>query len=240
MAFWHVIWFFYKKMTVEGIENLPEEPACIVGNHSKMNGPISCELYFPGSHYTWCIAEMLHKKDVAAYAYKDFWSHKPIAVRWFYRLLSHLIGPLAEFLLGNSYTIGVYHDKRIVQTFRESLEKMEEGASIIIFPEHDVPHNNIVHEFQSGFVDIARLYYRKTGRDLPFVPLYVCPALKKLVIGKPVYYDHTADKKAEPQRIARALMDAVSELAYEQPPHTVIPYPNIPKKDYPTNEKTSC
>ena len=39
--------FFYPKMEVVGAENLPDEPAIIVGNHTQMNGPIACELYFP-------------------------------------------------------------------------------------------------------------------------------------------------------------------------------------------------
>jgi len=47
-----LVWLFYPKMEVVGTENLPEEPALVVGNHTQMNGPIACELYFPGNRYT--------------------------------------------------------------------------------------------------------------------------------------------------------------------------------------------
>jgi hypothetical protein len=30
-------------------------------------------------------------------------------------------------------------------------------------------------------------------------------------------------------------MDAITEIAVRQPEHTVVPYPNIPKKQYPKN-----
>ena len=36
---------FYPKISVEGVENMPNEPVIIVGNHCQMNGPIVGELY---------------------------------------------------------------------------------------------------------------------------------------------------------------------------------------------------
>ena len=39
--------------------------------------------------------------------------------------------------------------------------------------------------------------------------------------------------KEERRRICSYLMDEISEIAYALPPHTVVPYRNIPKKDYP-------
>ena len=59
-------------MKVIGKENLPDEPCIIVGNHTLMNGPIACELYTPGKHYTWCNGEMMHLKEVPQYAFEDF------------------------------------------------------------------------------------------------------------------------------------------------------------------------
>ena len=77
---------FSPRFRVAGTENLPEEPCVIVGNHSQMYGPIAGELYTPGKHYIWCAGEMMHRKEVPAYAYQDFWSGKPKALRWFYKL----------------------------------------------------------------------------------------------------------------------------------------------------------
>ena len=86
---------FSPKLEIVGAENLPAEPAIIVGNHAQMYGPIASELYLPGVHDTWCAGAMMHLKEVPAYAYQDFWSYKPRYIRWFYRLLSYLIAPLS-------------------------------------------------------------------------------------------------------------------------------------------------
>ena len=48
----YLVWVFYPKITVGGMENLPDEACIVVGNHTQMNGPIVGELYFPGDNYT--------------------------------------------------------------------------------------------------------------------------------------------------------------------------------------------
>ena len=112
----------------------------------------------------------MHRTEIAAYAYQDFWSGKPKAVRWFYRLLSHLIVPLSVCVFNNAHTVGVYHDARLLSTFRESAQKLKEGDRLVIFPECYDEHNNIVHAFHDRFIDLGRMYYKQTGKALPFVP----------------------------------------------------------------------
>lgn len=226
---------FYPKIEVVGVDNLPDEPVMVVGNHTQMNGPIACELYFPGNRYTWCAGEMMHLKDVPAYAYKDFWSNKPKYIRWFYKLLSYIIAPLSVCVFNNAQTIGVYHDARIISTFKQTVQRLQEGSSVVIFPEHDVPHNHIICQFQDKFIDIAKLYYKRTKKELAFVPLYIAPTLKKMYLGKPIRFCAANPMEEERTRICEYLMKEITEIAISLPEHTVVPYNNIPKKDYPSN-----
>ena len=172
-----IAWLIFPKFRLSGTENLPDEPCVIVGNHSQANGPVAAEIYSPGKHYTWCIGEMMHWKEVPSYSFQDFWSAKPKSVRWFYKLLSYLITPISVITFNNADTIPVYHDARLITTFRQSVERLQEGSSVVIFPECYEEHNNIVHGFQDKFVDLARFYYKKTGKELCFVPLYIAPRI---------------------------------------------------------------
>ena len=226
---------FYRKIEVEGVENLPDEPSIIVGNHSKMNGPISCELYFPGYHYIWCSGEMMHLKEVPAYAYRDFCAEKPPCIRWIYKIGSYLIAPLSVCVFRNANAIGVYHDMRIISTFKETVKKMQDGANVIVFPEHDQPHNHIVNDFQDRFVDTAKLYYKKTGKEPCFVPLYLAPNLNRMYIGKPIRFSAQADMEQERRRICNYLMAEITDMACALPEHVVIPYNNVTKKHHTTN-----
>ena len=227
---------FYPKTEIVGAENLPDEACIVVGNHAQMNGPIVSELYFPRRRYTWCAYQMMELKEVPAYAYQDFWSHKPDCIHWFYRLLSYIIAPLSVCVFNNAKTIPVYHDTRLLTTLRQTLQHLEDGADIVIFPEHSVPHNHILCDFQDKFIDVAKLYHKKTGRELCFVPMYLAPALKKAYLGKPIRFDHSLPIKQERERIRTYLMDEISSLAISLPRHKVVPYNNISKRLYNWNK----
>ena len=231
----YLVKIVYPRIEVIGTENLPHEAAVIVANHAQMNGPIACELYFPGKRYAWCAGQMMHLKDVPSYAYEDFWSRKPRFSRWFYKILSYIIAPLSVCVFNNANTIGVYRDSRIISTFKNTVNKLQEDANIIIFPEHDIDCNHIIYEFQDRFIDVARLYYKRTGKELNFVPMYIAPKLRKMYLGKPIRFCASNSMESERRRICDYLMTEITEIACSLPEHTVVPYRNIPKKNYPSN-----
>lgn len=230
-----LVWLFYPKMEVVGLEKLPQEPVMIVGNHTQMNGPIACELYAPGEHYTWCAGEMMHLEEVPDYAYRDFWSEKPRHIRWFYRLLSYIIAPLSVCVFNNANTIGVYHDARILTTFKTTVKRLREEANVVVFAESDKEYNHIIRSFHDRFIDIARLYYKQTGKALVFVPMYIAPALKKMYLGEPMRFCPEAPMEQERQRICKHLMEQITAIAVSLPRHRVVPFKNVPKDQYPYN-----
>lgn len=230
-----LVQIFYPKITVEGLENLPADGCIVVGNHTQMNGPICGELYFPGKRKIWCSHQMMYVKEVPAYAFEDFWSGKPRWTHWFYKLLSYIIAPIAACVFQNAYTIPVFRDNRLLTTFKKTIHALQEEEKVIIYPECYEPHNHIVYQFQDKFVDVAKLYYKRTGKAVSFVPLYIAPALKKMYLGKPIVFCPDNPMDEERQRICNYLMDSITEIAVSLPKHRVVPYPNIPKKEYPQN-----
>ena len=229
------VWLFYPKIKVVGAENLPEEGCMVIGNHSQMNGPIAMELYFPGKRMIWCVGEMMNMKEAPDYAFRDFWSDKPGWIRWFYRILSYIIAPLSYCIFNNAHCIGVYHDKRSIFTFRDTLKYLKNGYRVIVFPEEKKEYNRILYEFQDGFADIARLHYKREHQPLSFVPMYLAPRLKTMFLGEPVTYDPGNNWEVEKVRIKETLMERITKMAEELPRHRVVPYANLPKKQYPYN-----
>lgn len=227
---------FYGKMEIEGVENLPKENSIIVANHSQMNGPIAGELFMQDNCFIWCAGQMMDLKEVPKYAFSDFWSQKPKWTHPFYRILSYLIAPFAVCIFNNARTIAVHRDMRIMSTFKESIKMLMNHRNILIFPEKDEKHNNILYKFQENFVDVAKLYHKKTGIELAFVPMYIAPKLKTMYIGKGICYNSNNSAEEERKRICTYLSDEITDIARKLPEHIVVPYRNIPKKYYLTNK----
>ena len=66
--------------------------------------------------------------------------------------------------------------------------------------------------------------------------MYIAPKLKKMYIGKGITFNSQNNANEERKRIADYLSEEITEIARNLPKHTVIPYRNIPKKNYLTNK----
>lgn len=235
-----IISWFYPEPTFYGTENIPDEPVIFAGNHSQMVGPILSELYFPVKKHCWCAGQMMHLKEVPAYAYKDFWSEKPKYIRPFFKLASYIIAPLSAFIFQNADTVAVYKDSHGLSTYKETIKLLSEGESLVIFPEHNQPYNNIIYDFQDKFIDVARLFYKKHKKEICFIPMYIAPKRKEIHFGTPIRYCADNDPDTERARIKEHLMTEITEIAVNLPLHTVVPYRNIPKKYYPKNKESEA
>ncbi len=225
--------FFYRKTKFIGLENIPKEPSIIVGNHAQIHGPFIAELQMPFKKNIWCAGEMLDKNAIPDYAMKDFWPYKPKRVRWFYKGVSKVVAaPLLSYIYNRVDVIPVYHDNRVILTFKRTVECLKKGAHIVIFPEYHKPFNQIIYEFQQSFVEIARLFFKNTGKRISFVPMYNAPKLKTVVFGKPIEYDQKIDIVEQKNSICNYLKNEITSLAKSLPVHKVVPYANIPKKQW--------
>ena len=179
-----IVGVVYPNMELVGLENLPEDA-------------IVAEERLPFDHYTWCAWQMMDKKEVSRYAYTDFWQDKPKAVRWIFWLASKIIKYPAVYIMTHARTIPVYHDSRCLTTFRRSIEKLQDGYSLVIFPEgtRNKGEELTMLPFKEGAFKIAT----KTG--CPIVPISMnntaeifenhFPKIKKthvvLEYGTPIY-----------------------------------------------------
>lgn len=226
-----IVKIFYRKRKMIGEENIPEEPCILVGNHSQMHSPLAAELFLKNK-LIWCDGPMMNRKEVPEYTARVFWGNKPKRVKWFYKLLGHLMARPASFILGNADTIGVYRDARLITTFNDTVEALSKGINIVIFPENEFEFNEIVDNFNLKFVDVARLYYKATGKAVCFVPMYHAAKLKKIVYGRPIRFEPSMNNVEQRTVICDYLKEEITRIAKELPRHKVVPFNNVPKKEY--------
>lgn len=226
----------YKKYKLLGLENIPAEPSIIVGNHVQATGPISAEICFPYNKKIWCIGQMMNYKTAPPYAFDDFYKYKPKCLHWFYKIIAFLISPILVYVNKHADTIAVYKDGRGLSTFKNSAQSLKDGNHLIIFPECHTPFNEIVNDFQTNFVNVAKLHYKTTNVQISFVPMYIAPKIKTIVYGKPIKFDANINMEEQQQIICTHLKTEITKMAKELPIHTVVPYANVPKKQYPKSK----
>ena len=220
---------FYKKVEFIGLENLPKEPCVIAGNHAQMHGPANAELNFPTKKLIWCDGPMMVRKEFPKYAYNNFFGGKP---NFFQKIFVRLLTPLITTIFNSADALPVYRDMRIVKTYKLSTEALDNGANIVILPECPDEFNEITNKFNEYFVDVARVYYKQCKKELSFVPMYYCRELKKTLFGKPIKFNASEPIEKERKRICEYLMAEITSLAKTLPPHKVIPFNPVKKKDF--------
>ncbi len=226
-----IVKIFYKKRKFEGEENIPDEPHIIIGNHSQIHGPIFGELYLKNK-LIWCDGPVMERKEIPPYAMRVFWPNKPKRSRWFYKLLAHIMARPVSFAMGNADTIGVYRDARLISTFNDTVETLKNGVNVVIFPESPEEYNEIVNQFNLKFVDVARLYYKATGKCVQFLPMYHAVKIKRVIYGKPITFDPNINNVEQRTIICNYLMEELTRIAKTLPRHKVIPFNNVGKKNF--------
>lgn len=200
------------------------DPAVFVSNHAAITGPVMMTLDFPRAHRAWAVANAMDPEMAKNYAFHDVLLGRSRKHQGFYRFLSGIIARMLPPLLTGSDTIPVFHDKNIVSTFKQSVKTLVEGKDLVIFAEAPARFSTYVNELQPGFVDVARLYYRKTKKRLKFYPVYLNKKLAVISVGAPIAYDPDRSLDEQRQTIAAYLRDNIDRLARQLPAHTPMPF----------------
>ena len=195
-----------------------ENPLVFLGNHAEIYGPIASALCFPVPVRFWVINRMMFRKqDVRAYLYENTFSKKtflPVFVR---KLLAWYLGWLSVNVMSSLKAIAVYRDSpmKLRQTIRESVEALENGDSLMIFPEH--PEGKYVKggisELSPGFLMLAEAWWRKSGKNLRLMPVYANREKRTFTFGEEVVYNHTNGYAAEQERIMKEIFGQLVQLS---------------------------
>ena len=192
------------------------EPLIFVSNHVGSFGPVSVLTSLPAKLYPWVAQEVTELKKVAGHLQLEFTELelklKPPLSVW----LARLIGRICVALMRNIDAIPVYSgSRRIRTTLQRSLELLLAGKNILVFPEDkERPINEVLGDFNTGFLALARLYYQKTRKLIRFLPVAVNAKMKAIKIGSPIRFDVRRPFLQEKQRLKRRLQDAIYALYY--------------------------
>lgn len=219
-----ILWICFPRAKTVYEEEPDDLPAVFVCNHSAIRGPVMMTLDFKRKHQSWTVSNALDRSRAVSYAFHDILIGNSRRCKRFWRMLAHIVAVMLPPLLRYSDTIPVYHDKNIVTTFKQSVKALTDGDDLVIFAESPKRYSEYIFNLQSGFVDIARLYYRKTKTALRFYPVYVEKKNAVISVGKPIVYDPDQPLEEQRETIAVYLRDNIDRLARALPAHKPVPF----------------
>ena len=117
--------------------------------------------------------------------------------------------PLRALMQEKMPGVPVYHDNRVIRTFRKSLEYVAQGEHLVIFSEQPAGHGSSEMELNRGFLQVAPLICKRTGKALKFYPVHVDWAARRITVSKPVPYDPALPLKEQEDGIIQALSKSI-------------------------------
>ena len=192
--------------TVQPLSELDVQPCVILCRHRNMRGPFYSIVRWGGEQTrTWVYHPFCARQTFYDQMYGYTLTERLHYPDWLAKICAHFMAAVITPLINSLGCIPVYrNDGRIRETFRLSMEQLEQGRNILIFPDVDYTSNDTVGDVYDGFFMLERMYYKKTGQHLPFVPALLDTKAKSLTFGKPVCFtggNFNAEKEAVKEAI---------------------------------------
>lgn len=205
-----------KKKEIIFEEKLAEEPCVFLANHDRAFGPFTMivNMKYEYRLRPWSTVNMCEMKRIPAHIRKDYW-WKPN--KWYSKILDYtvpyLVAPIFALLLKSVEAIPVYNTERgIVNTINNTIDVLNGGENVLIFPEQSQGYDEYQSQLGTGFVQLGKKYYKKTGKILKFYPCYASRKTGTINIAAPVLYDPSLSSAEQKEYLTREVYKIMKNL----------------------------
>lgn len=215
-------WFRVLKVLTKGRYKKPEfiylgeelgEGGVVLSNHEGTDAPMSLELWCPHALRMWGAHEM-NSGLVQMYKYQTrvYYHEKKHWNLHLARLFCLIASPLTNLFYKGLNLISTYRDGRFIKTLRESVEAIEKGENIVIFPEDSTKgYLAELEGFYAGFAMLAEACKRK-GKDVPVFVAYFQKEEGRYIFDAPVRYSELTANGESREAVAKKLLERCNEL----------------------------
>ena len=218
--------YYHKVIGKEHLRGLEDGTMVLVCNHGELYGPVVANLYIPVTFRPWTIAEMMNRDVIIEHMYQGTMMRQKWLPESWKRPILRMITPLLLWVFDSLEAIPVYRNdpRKLIGTFRETIDAMQAGDNILLFPENDTGHAvgergyalEGVGKLFTGFAMIAPLYYAKTKKKAVFIPVYASKKTRTVCIGQGIEYQPDNGANDEKMRIVDGLLSQMQAMYEEE------------------------
>ncbi len=205
-------------------ETVWEEPydgqlAVFCPNHAGAMGPISMCAHFEltDSCYSWMNNGMMEAKLVPAYVRQDYWWEPGCKMEPFYSAtVPYIAAAVVPPILRSAPGVPVYHDSRVIKTFRRSIELLKEGKNMIIFTEQPAGHGLSGSELNKGWLQLLPMAWRTVKVALKVYPVHIDLEKRRITVSRPVAFDPELPLAQQEESILNAVKAGISTGQFKE------------------------
>ncbi|MBG9984354.1 glycerol acyltransferase [Aerococcaceae bacterium DSM 111022] len=183
-------------------ETLPktDEPTVFVSHHENLKGPIKLLLWLPFFVRIWILSSIVDQEDCynhyVNYTFTERFGMPRKLAEWIALPASHIVA----WGTNSVQAIPVFRSsKKIKRTFDMSVDALDNNQPILILPDIDYADSSThIGQMYEGFLAIDRIYFKKTGKRVRFLPIYASYDTHQIRCGNPIYF--TGDKHFRQER----------------------------------------
>jgi hypothetical protein len=190
-----------------------DEPTIILSNHVGTSAPLAWELYSNQPFRFWGASEM-NSGLISLYKYQTrvFYHEKKHWNLHLARLFCLIASPLTNMFYKGINLISTYRDIKFKKTISESIQTLEDGKSVIIFPEiSDKGYLDVLEGFHQGFTVLGSILLKK-GMDMPITVAYYRKNEKRYIVDRPVMLSEIFREGVTREEIAEQLCNRCNQL----------------------------
>ncbi len=194
-------------------------------NHAREFAPLAFLKGYKRPFKMWATANLCERRRVPNHIMYSFFPNAGAVGRVVLRPLSYIVAPIFPAIMARLDVIPTYQNRKAMQSFEQTIEALLAGCDVVIFPENEVescyPEVNCLN---GGFLRLAEMYYKACGLPLQYHPCYACKALKTVVIGGALSFDHSQPIRKQFVPFKESVMAEIAQLAHLLPEHKLVAF----------------
>ncbi len=186
------------------------EPVVYVCRHLNLHGPLTVVRSFKKDVHVMVLNVFFTEKDAKNHYYNVTFKNNRNK-----KLLAFVAGGMVPKMVNSGKFIPVYRgdDSRLFSTVKKSFDCLSSGEDIAVFPDKNYKAKyGEPSDIYPGFLTLEKLYFKKYGKHLKFVPLVIDDKNRKIIEKPPVLFSDEVDFKTELEIVKQRLITAINDI----------------------------
>ena len=206
-----VLGVVYRRYKYVGLENI-DEPCLLLSNHIGSIAPAQFSFYFPYQHKIWANGVFFDGLGSTFRNLYKFFHVKQKKSKFASWLIALIGAPWFYLDIKISQVIPTYDDARFYITITKSVEELNSGGVVILFPEEsEQGYQDDMVTLRPGFIYLLD-YLKMSNKSVPIVPSFIDKKNKTITIGEKINYQELLDKNMSKEEILQFIATRMNNL----------------------------